>query len=158
LPTVERARVLAEQARLLMLMSRFYEAEALCGDAIQVAKAAGARAEEGHAANTLGCCLASLGQPNEGIARLRAALEVAEELRSPDALNRAYTNLTDALIKAGRLEEAAAVALDAMAMGEEIGGLRLESAGLNSAEALVNLGRWDEADALLAQRGSAPSV
>jgi DNA-binding CsgD family transcriptional regulator/tetratricopeptide (TPR) repeat protein len=157
-PSVERARVGAEHARWLMVMSRSHDAQALCHDAIATARAAGARAEEGHATNTLGCCLTDTGRPDDGIALIKQALEIAEELRSPDDLNRAYTNLSDALFKAGRLEESAAVSLDAAAAGQELDGIRLEGAALNSAEALFRLGRWPEAKALLAERGPARSV
>jgi DNA-binding CsgD family transcriptional regulator len=62
------------------------------------------------------------------------------------------------LFKSGRLEEAAAVVLDAVAMGQELGGIRLEGAALNSAEALFRLGRLEEADALLSGRGRLPTT
>ena len=49
----------------------------------------------------------------------------------------------------GRLEESAAVTLDSMAMGEALGGVRLNAAVLNSAGSLLLLGRWSEAEALV---------
>ena len=54
-----------------------------CHEAIAVAQAVGARAEEGHALNTLGCCRASLGHFDEGIDLVREALAIAEELGQP---------------------------------------------------------------------------
>jgi DNA-binding CsgD family transcriptional regulator len=137
-----------------MLMSRHRDAERRCQEAIAVARAAGARAEEGHALNTLGCCRGGLGQYDEGIDLVREALVIAEELASPDDLNRAYGNLSWLLIESGRLEEGAALAFDSAAVGEQLWGVRLNSAAANSADALVRRGRYDEAEALLAKVGN----
>ncbi|MGZ4760411.1 MAG: ATP-binding protein, partial [Acidimicrobiales bacterium] len=73
-PSVELARVLAEDARGLMLMSRFRDAERRCHEAIAVARAVGDRTVEGHARNTLGCCRSGLGHTDEGIELMREAL------------------------------------------------------------------------------------
>ncbi len=148
-PSVERARILAEKGRALMLLSRNTEAQSCCEFAIETAQAVGARAEEGHALNTLGVVRGSLGHLDEGIALLRKALEIAEELVDPDSLNRGYANLCFLFSLSGRQEDSAAVTLDAMAAGEALGGIRLNAAALNSACALVRLGRWDEASALM---------
>ena len=153
-PSRELARVLAEDARGLMLMSRHRDAERGCHEAIAVARAVGARAEEGHAINTLGCCRSNLGHADEGIALMRRALAIAEELDSPEDLNRAYGNLGSLLVDAGRLEEGAALVFDSAAIGEELWGARLNGAAGNSTDALVRLGRFDEAAALLAQIGA----
>lgn len=153
-PSRELARVLAEDARGLMLMSRHREAEQRCHEAIAVAQVIGARAEQGHAINTLGCCRSSLGHAEEGITLMREALAIAEELASPEDLNRAYGNLGSLLVDCGRLEEGAALVFDSAAVGEELWGARLNGAAGNSTDALVRLGRFDEADALLAQIGS----
>lgn len=157
-PSVERARVLAEQGRCLMMLSRFHEAEALCVEAIRLARSSGSSAEEGHATNTLGCCRAGTGHLAEGIGLLRTALQIAEDLGSPGDLNRACTNLSDQLLQAGRLHEAAAVSLDAAAMGQALGGIRLEGAAVYSAEALFRLGQCDTAEALLSERGGSPGM
>ena len=150
-PSVELARILAEKCRGLMLMSRFHEAEACSAQAIDIARAVGARAEEGQATNTLGVVRAHLGDVDEGIALLRRALEIAEELVDPDSLNRGYSNLSHLLFLSGRLEDAAAVTLDGLASGEVLGGIRLNAAALNSSFALLRLGRWDEATALVVE-------
>jgi DNA-binding CsgD family transcriptional regulator/tetratricopeptide (TPR) repeat protein len=153
-PSLELARVLAEEARGLMLMSRFHEGELRCHDALGVACATGARAEEGHVLYTLGCCRAMLGYYDEGIDLVREALAIAEELAIPDDLNRAYMGLSSLLVHSGRLEQGAALVFDSAAMGEELWGVRLNGAAGNSVEALIRLGRYDEADALLAQTGN----
>jgi len=152
-PSVSSARVLAEEARGLMLMSRFREAEQRSHRALTVAAEVGARAEEGHVLYTLGCCRASLGHHDEGIELVRRALAMAEELASPDDLNRAYMGLSSLLVEAGRLEQAVAVVFDAAAAGDELWGFRMNGAAGNGVDALVRLGRHDEAEALLARAG-----
>jgi DNA-binding CsgD family transcriptional regulator len=153
-PSVELARVLAEDARGLLLMSRLREAEVRCHEAIAAAQAVDARAEEGHARNTLGCCRGLLGQYDDGIGLVREALVIAEEMASPNDLDRAYTNLSFLLLQSGRLEEAAAVVFDSAAVAEQVWGVRLTAAAGISAEALVRLGRYREAADLLAQIGN----
>ena len=156
-PSIELARVQCEQARWLMLMSRHQQAEARCLQAISTARAVGGRLEEGHASNTLGVALCMLGRPDEGLALLRWSLEVAEEVGDPESLNRAYGNLASCLVEWARLEEAAAVTLDMVAAGEQLEGIRLNGSAFNSAEALVRLGRWAEAEAMARDYGGKPS-
>src|SRR5262249_14021936 len=77
----------------------------------------------------------------------------AEELGEPYDLNRVYTNLTSVLVNGGRLEEAADIVFQGLADGERLVGIRLNGAGRNSAEALLRLGRWDDAEDLLVLMG-----
>ena len=69
-PSAARARVLAARGQGLMLLSRHQESRACCEEAIAIARAVGARAEEGHALNTLGCDLGYLGDPAAAVAHL----------------------------------------------------------------------------------------
>jgi DNA-binding CsgD family transcriptional regulator len=149
-PSLALARILAEEARGLMLMSRFTEAERRCHDALAVADAVGARAEKGHILCTLGCCRGFRGYYDEGIDLVRQALTIALERADPDDLDRAYGNLGALLMESGRLEEAAALVSVSAAMSEELWGVRFSGATGNSVDALVRLGRHDEAEALLA--------
>jgi DNA-binding CsgD family transcriptional regulator len=152
-PSAELAGVLAEEARCLLLLSRFDEAEALCHRSLEASRATNARAEEGHALDTLGVCRGLMGHFDEGIALVRDALAIAEDLGLPENLNLAYCHVSFLLLVAGRLDAAAAVALDGAALGESLGGIRLNGAAVNSAEALIQLGRQDEAEALLCDLG-----
>lgn len=146
-PSVELARVLAEHGRGLMLTSRFRDAEQRCRDAIAMARAVGARSEEGHATNTLGVCVAEMGRPDEGLGMLRDALAIATEVGDPDGLSRAYINLVQTLFDCGRLEEAVAVVEEVKASGAL--GSGIVNTELNGAEALLRLGRWDESNEAL---------
>src|SRR5690606_13738751 len=66
-PTAELAQALASLGQIMMLRGRLHDAQAYCERAIEVARAAGARAEEGHATNTLGSCIAGLGDRERGL-------------------------------------------------------------------------------------------
>ena len=107
-----RARVLAARGQALMLRSRYGQSRVLCEEAIELSLAAGVRAVEGHASNTLGFDLACLGAVDEGVAYLRKALAIAVEVGDLDDLLRGYVNLSEALVHAAnRFGEAAEVAL-----------------------------------------------
>ena len=149
-PSVELARVLAEKARVLMLMSRYSEAEEIGNRAITVARSAHARSEEGHALNTAGVVRAQSGHIDDGIQMVREALLIAEAIGNPDDLARGYSNLTHLLCEAGRLEDAANVVLDELTAGRRLDDVRLNGAALNCADALFRLGRWDEAEQIFA--------
>jgi DNA-binding CsgD family transcriptional regulator len=152
-PTEALAMALAERARGLMLLSRFQEAEERCREAIAVAQRVGARGFEGHAMNTLGVCVSSLGRVDEGLELLRAALRIAEDLERPEDLDRAYTNLAYVLTNSGRLDEAVGLMDDNRATVEQMGFLLLGAGITNTGEVLALLGRYDEAEALLAKIG-----
>ena len=108
-------------------------------------------------ATRCGVSLCLLGRPDEGLTLLRWSLDLAEEVGDPESLNRAYGNLASCLVEWARLEDAAAVTLDMVAAGEQLGGIRLNGSAFNSAEALVRLGRWDEAEAMARDYGGMPS-
>jgi DNA-binding CsgD family transcriptional regulator/tetratricopeptide (TPR) repeat protein len=159
-PSLELAGILAEEARSLMLMSHYDRGEAKAREAIAIARAVGARMEEGHALNTLGCILGDRGDIDQGLALVRESLAIAEELGNADQLYRAYNNLAHVLGTAGRLEEAAGLVFEGASTNDKFIGIRLGAAGQNSAESLIRLGRLDEADDLLQRitRGSGNCV
>ena len=152
-PSFELSRILTEEACLLMLMSRYREAQVRAEQAIDVCRAIANRADEGRCLNILGVCLVEMGRFDEGIAFNRKAVEIAEEIQNAANLDTAYNNLVHVLMWAGRLDEAAAVTLDGLASGERLGGVRLQGAALNSIEALTRLGRFGEATRLLDEIG-----
>jgi DNA-binding CsgD family transcriptional regulator/tetratricopeptide (TPR) repeat protein len=159
-PTLELAGILAEEARSLMLMSHYDRAEVKAREAIATARIVGARMEEGHALNTLGCILGDRGDIDQSLALVRESLAIAEELGNPDQLYRAYNNLAHVLGLAGRLEEAAGLVFEGDGPNDKFIGIRLGAAGQNSAESLIRLGRLDEAEDLLHRitRGSGNCV
>ncbi len=147
-----RARLLATAAQVRMLEGAFSEAEALAGDAVTAASAAGppARAWRGHATCTLGVVDGWLGRPDLAVARLEEALAIATELGRLDDAFRARANLATTLDLEGRRDDAVEIALDGV-RAAELAGLEVVHGNLlrgNAVDFLVSLGRWDEARAM----------
>jgi DNA-binding NarL/FixJ family response regulator len=153
-PSVERARLLAEQARAYLLLSQYVKARDLADQALATARAVSTRDVEAHALNTLGACVGELRGFDEGMALVLQSLEIAQELTNPEDLNRAYTNLTNMMLETGRFEEAASMMFDCAAVGEDLWGCRLNGATGNAVEAMVRLGNYPEAERLLALLGN----
>jgi DNA-binding CsgD family transcriptional regulator len=144
----ERARVMAAQGHALMGMRRWLAARERCEAGLAVGDP---QAEPG-ARITLGLVLGFLGEPTEGEAQLRRALDLAAALGAGEDTARAHIHLAELLRLRGQREEALAVA----AAGEDAAarfGMR-GSFGhfmyVNAAEDLLRLGRWDEAERRLA--------
>jgi DNA-binding CsgD family transcriptional regulator/tetratricopeptide (TPR) repeat protein len=156
-PSPERARVLAAQGQMLMLLSHFEESHAHCEEAVRIAKEVGALAELGHALNTLGVDLVYLGQVEEGIANLREARRIALEINDVDDISRTYANLPDVLVAVGRYEEALTEWEEGIRVAESLNTsaalpyytwYRADRAGI-----LYRIARWDEAEALTEEPG-----
>jgi DNA-binding CsgD family transcriptional regulator len=147
-PSAERARVLDSLAELLVLVSRFEEARGPAEEAVAIAEQVGARAEEASARTTLGGALIHLGDADAGLAELEAAVGLATQADDVIVLLRAVLNYSDALLAAGRLDEAATVALDGIQQAHRLGLARSYGPLLacNATEALIALGRWDQAE------------
>ena len=151
-PSADRAGVLAESALLAAIIGEPALAAEAAERALAMARAAGARREEAAALNALGVALTATGQRDRGIAVLREGLNVALEHGEPEDVGRAHANLTDAVRRSGALAEAATIGLEGIEHARRRGydrgfGLFLVA---NAAEALLALGRWDEADRLTA--------
>jgi len=149
-PTEERASVLTEHAFGLVLRGdRYEEAYRVATAALEAAQRAGAREDEGRAHRVLGMCLVMTStDPEAGIRQFDQALAVGRETGDAAGVALASSNLTDALVRLGRLDEAAATGLEAADMGVESGALRNEVGFslFNAAEALFLAGRWDECE------------
>jgi tetratricopeptide (TPR) repeat protein len=150
-PSAERARVLAAHGQMLMLWSRLRAASARCEEAVAVARQVGARAVEGHALNSLGTAVGCLGHLEVVIAHLEQARGIAAELGDPDDLCRALHNLGCVFHRNGRYEEAVRVELETLELAGRFGSMRWygAAAAATAAEALLWLGRLEEAERLL---------
>ncbi|MFM2106368.1 MAG: hypothetical protein RL338_1400 [Chloroflexota bacterium] len=148
-PSVERARVLADLARALMLNGRFAEAERRVEEALAASRGAGpaARREEGHALCTLGVCLAWGSRPAEALPRLVEARRIAEEVRDHDDRFRAIANLTTTLSLLGRTDESILIAGEGIELARDAGLETVHGNVLRGNVALIlfGAGRWDEA-------------
>ncbi len=147
-PSPERARVLGSLAQLLVLVARFAEARGLAEEAAAIASKVGAHAEEANARSALGGAVAYLGEPDAGLAELQAARRLATQAGDVTAVLRAMVNHSDVLLAAGRLNEAATVALGGIEEARRLGLARSFGPFLaaNATEALLALGRWDQAE------------
>ena len=150
-PTVARARVLAAYADALHRAGDA-AAAASAGRAITAAVAARSPADEGHARHTLGACLLGRGDHDGGLEQLALALDLAEAGGDVADAVGVHRHLWRELVSAGRpgeLVERAQVGADdarARSMPVLAGVLDGLAAGY-----CHELGRWDEAEALLAR-------
>jgi len=152
-PSAELARALAAHGQLLMLLGRHAEARSRCQEAVVVARQVGARAVEGHALTTLGTCLGILGHVEEGITDLEQGRRIARELANVDDLGRSHANLATVLDQVGRSADAVEVFLAGVEVVRQVGALGRYGPNLlpDAANALLSLGRRDEAERLLDQ-------
>src|SRR5437763_2081056 len=136
-----------------MLRAHYRDAIATSRLAIEAATEAGARAEEGHARNTLGASLATQGRLDEGIAELEAARHIAVELGRPDDECRALSNIASRLAQGSQLTEALNWARTGIDVSRRHGMVGFYGAYIAATAALclIRLGRLDEADAISAE-------
>jgi DNA-binding CsgD family transcriptional regulator/tetratricopeptide (TPR) repeat protein len=144
-PSPERAYSLGSLAGGLMLAWRHTESLQISEQALAQARDIGAREAEVRALTVLGVDLAYLGRGEEGLAHLRQALQLAEEIGDDVGLERVYINLTDALTMLGRARESARLGQAGLEVMRRYG---IHSTVLvaNFIEALLAIGEWDEAD------------
>jgi DNA-binding CsgD family transcriptional regulator len=120
----------------------------LSTEAVEIARAVGATAEEGRALNTTGVALTMTGQPEEGIRSLRAAVHIAETCGNLEDLLRSYANLTFVLENAGQLTEALQAAQRGLEQSARLGAQSEATVPLLTVSAIIllELGRWAEAE------------
>jgi DNA-binding CsgD family transcriptional regulator/tetratricopeptide (TPR) repeat protein len=146
-PSAERASVLSGYAQVLGLLGRSEQSRRVAEEALVTARLAGSRRQEGRALASFGHALALLGDPEAGLAHLREARRIAQEQADLDGFGWACNQLAYISARAGRLEEALAVALDGAQVSHRLGAPWWHD-GLVAAAAWFGfqLGRWDEAD------------
>jgi DNA-binding NarL/FixJ family response regulator len=150
-PTPERARVLSDLAHSLMVRGRFGESLALAEAALAISRAVGARAAEARSLSVLGLDLACRSDFERSLPILREGHALALELGDPLAIFLTAVGLGWALDESGRHRESWALAETTRERIHHLGadarfGGQLAS---KAARALYELGRWDEAEALL---------
>ena len=149
-PTAARARVLAAGADALERVDRPEHAAERAAEAVGVAVEVRSPGDEGHARHTLGVALASTGDLDGGLAELRRALDLAVrggDLTDAAGIHRHLWQLVVA--EGGAAELVAATITDA-----ETARARAMPVLAGVLEAIAaaychQLGRWDQAEALL---------
>jgi DNA-binding NarL/FixJ family response regulator len=132
-----------------MVAWRHAESLPISEQALALARGVDAREAEVRALTVLGSDLAYLSRGEEGLAHLRQALQLAEEIGDHWGLSRAYVNLTDVLTMLGRPQESAGLGQAGLGVMRRYG---IDSTLLvsNQIEALLAIGDWDEADKISA--------
>jgi DNA-binding CsgD family transcriptional regulator/tetratricopeptide (TPR) repeat protein len=151
--TRERADALSKLARVLALSGRHGESSRVATEGLEIARAIDARSLESELLNTLGVAAGYRGRPKEGFASLRASLAVAQNAGDPECLLIAYGNLSSLLGSYCRFEEAISLALEGLDVSRRVG-VELSQGIyclLNAGESLVDIGRWEDADRLIAR-------
>jgi DNA-binding CsgD family transcriptional regulator/tetratricopeptide (TPR) repeat protein len=148
-PSPERAYCLGSLAGGLMMAWRYTESLPISEQALALARSVGAREAEVRALTVLGVDLAQLGRAEEGLAHLRQALRVAEEVGDVIGLERVYINFTSALTMLAQPRESARLGQSGLEVMRRYG---IDSSLLvcNQTEALLAIGDWDEAERLSA--------
>jgi DNA-binding CsgD family transcriptional regulator len=90
---------------------------------------------------------------DEALPTMRAAVERARAAGDLPNLTQSLVSISDSLYEVGQYEESAAAAAEGVPDADRVGVSRTTGVFLlaNHAEALIALGRWDEADARLAE-------
>jgi DNA-binding CsgD family transcriptional regulator/tetratricopeptide (TPR) repeat protein len=148
--SAERARVLAAHAHALLLSLRAEEARPRCEEAITVARAVGARAEEAMGLRVLAGCLGNLGDGDQAIALGLEARRIAEEVGDAETVLSTYVVVDYALGLLGREREALKDAQQGYQRARELGLERAMGSyvAVNVASRLLVLGRWAECERL----------
>jgi len=149
-PSAERARVLSGYSQFLMLSRRRDEAEDFGRQALTMARGVGARAVEGHALNTLGTIQMSRGD-DRGLALLRDARAIAEELGATEDILRSYHNEVGKLNDLGRFNEAVEIGLEGLERARSLGAERQWAGQWSHLVAIgaFYAGRWELANELV---------
>ena len=131
--------------------ARYPQALSIIDEGIALARRTGRKIDEIHLRIMLGTCFAVAdNDPERGLALLRQARQEAREIDDTTVSGRAAINLSSVLNTLGRHTEALDVAQQALT-SLRFGLPRTYEAllYLNTAEALIPLGRWDEAVTVL---------
>ena len=100
----ERARLLAQRVRFLLLQGRFREVDEAAPEALAAAEALDLDSTRAGILSRLGCALFALGREDEGRARMLESIEIAERTGISDDLAMAYMNFADSLHLSGHIE------------------------------------------------------
>jgi len=149
-PSPERARLLARQAKTLMVQSRYRKAVRVARRALaEQADLDGYHTDEVGALTALGVSLMATGDTEEGSTALRRALQLARARGDLQDIASAAVNLSDAHHQTGATQEALTVARAAHAELESLP-TRQGWLSLLIAQQSFDAGDWEAADAALA--------
>ena len=157
--TPSRARLLAQQARFLMLQGRFAEACEVAPEALAATEELGMESEHAGVLNRYGYALFAMGEEEAGAERMEESIRLAETTGRDGDLATAYGNYADAFHFAGHTHRAWEIAgrglREISERLERNGGspraasfIRLDLAGMS-----LDLGDWAGAEEELRSTG-----
>jgi ATP/maltotriose-dependent transcriptional regulator MalT len=144
-PLGTRPLLRAWLSRMRYLRGRFREAAADAEVALEAAVQADDCAAQSELLNTLGMAQIALGQVEEGIGRLRQAIEIGRLTDDPETVVTAYANLAELLSIAGRTTEGLSVAREGMGAAPRHLAHRYDWIVLTVSELALEAGDWDTA-------------
>jgi ATP/maltotriose-dependent transcriptional regulator MalT len=141
------ARVLAFLAGVEMLHSLDEQARATAERALALSRRIGADGSAAHALTTLAMCDTYRGDLDGALRRFDESSELADRCGDDESLFRAMVDRSDALMGAGRYDQAIAVARSGTGRAAAAGLARNHGAflAINVAEAQYALGQWPDA-------------
>ncbi len=150
-PSKQRALVLAADGQALMLCNRVAESSARCEEALAIARFVDAESIEAHVLNTVCGNRSGNGDFQGAFTAAKEGLVIARRLGLGEEMCRSYTNGSDALHQAGRIEQSIDMALEGIQSAREFGFERQWGDFLRAdlCGRLLQIGRWAEAQALL---------
>jgi ATP/maltotriose-dependent transcriptional regulator MalT len=150
-PSVERADVLAGLGGHLMVLGRYEEARPITEEALEMARSVGATRAEYIAVDTLGTLVCTQEDVDRGLVLLERALAMAKEAGDSFEQMRALWNIFANTFSAARWEEVLRlfeiIRREFPRLGQAHEVIELQA---NAADCLMRLGRWDEAEELVA--------
>lgn len=156
-PTSEKAEVLCRTAESLILMGSLEEGLSMARLGMEIATEIDDPLQLCNAHAALGLAYQTAGDPETSIDHHLFAIEIERQQRNTSLLGKSLANLSDALFRANRPDEAVACALDAV---EELGRMGDQSHyGLltcNAGEFLIAFGRFAEAEQIIGPLEEAP--
>ncbi|MFF1480016.1 AAA family ATPase [Streptomyces sp. NPDC058301] len=145
-PSAVHAAVLATAAGWGMLHRPGPESLAAAERAVEYAKLVDAEETELNARLTLGGLMVDAGDIEGGLALMRGVIDRSLEMGLVAEAGRGHVNLSSSLESVGRSQESARTAAQGVRVSRKFGLLDNEAwAATNESDALLSLGRWDEA-------------
>jgi DNA-binding NarL/FixJ family response regulator len=145
-----RADILAEQARLTLLLGEIERGHELATEALRLARNAQDATLEGRALSALGVAQFDRGDATSAIMTLREAQQLCATYGSFDDNIRATTNLSFVLFESDRLGPGLAAATEAVELARRAGVLHRGGAAAIALDNVINasllMGRWPDAE------------
>jgi DNA-binding CsgD family transcriptional regulator len=159
-PSHANAHLLAVLARSIARVDQMERSGEVARRALDAAEAVGATEPKVEAQITLACSLIYAGDFDAGQALLKEACDSALSEGLMLSATRALVNRSDAQLMLGRFDDAYATSDEGIKLSEQVGLGRSVGAFArgNKGEALLRMGRWEEALALSAPGAVAPGV